>query len=330
MLEVRTFGRSGIAVGTVGLGTWPIGGARYGGRDDQAAISAIQAAVAAGVTCFDTAPSYGNGNAEALLGRALEGRRHEVVVITKGGLVWDEHSNVSGRNSRPDYLAAKLDESLKRLHTDYVDLFLIHWPDLDTPLAEAMGGLEALVASGKARAIGVSNFSAAQLRESDAALTSTKLATNQISYNLFDRRWSSDTFATCRELGIGVMAYGPLAHGLLAGAFGRDTVFAEDDWRRSGSIFGQPLLAPGNFEQNLTVVDRLGEIAAGLDLTLPQLAVAWVLQDPVVTVALVGARSADEIRTAVPASGVTLTAEVLARIDEVMAVAAGMTTERLT
>ena len=329
-MEVREFGGSGVAVGTVGLGTWPIGGARYGGRDDRAAIAAIQAAVDAGVTCFDSAPSYGNGNAEALLGRALEGRRHDVVVITKGGLVWDEDSNVSGRNSRPDYLAAKLDESLIRLRTDYVDLFLIHWPDLDTPLAETMGGLEALVASGKARAIGVSNFNAAQLRESDAALSSTRLATNQISYNLFDRRWSGDTFATCRELNIGVMAYGPLAHGLLAGAFGPDTVFAEDDWRRSGSIFGQPLLAPGNFEQNLQVVDRLGEIAAGIGLTLPQLAITWTLHDTVVTAALVGARSAYEIETAVPASGVPLSGEVLASIDEAMAGAAGMTTERLT
>lgn len=329
-MEVREFGGSGIAVGTVGLGTWPIGGARYGGRDDQAAITAIQASVDAGVTLFDSAPSYGNGNAEALLGRALEGRRHDVVVITKGGLVWDEHSSVSGRNSRPDYLAACLDDSLKRLRTDYVDLFLIHWPDLDTPLAETMGGLEALVASGKTKAIGVSNFSAAQLRESDAALTSTKLATNQISYNLFDRRWSSDTFATCRELNIGVMAYGPLAHGLLAGAFSRETVFAEDDWRRSGSIFGQPLLAPGNFEQNLSVVDRLGEIAASIGLSMVQLAIAWVLHDPVVTAALVGARSADEIETAVPASGVTLSPEVLASIDEAMVGSAGMTTERLT
>lgn len=329
-MELREFGGSGISVGTVGLGTWPIGGARYGGRDDQAAITAIQAAVDAGVTCFDSAPSYGNGNAEALLGRALERRRHDVVVITKGGLVWDEHSNVSGRNSRPDYLADRLDDSLERLRTDYVDLFLIHWPDLDTPLAETMGGLEALVASGKTKAIGTSNFSAAQLRESDAALTSTKLATNQISYNLFDRRWSADTFATCRELNIGVMAYGPLAHGLLAGAFSRETVFAEDDWRRSGSIFGQPLLAPGNFEQNLSVVDRLGKIAAGIGLTLVQLAIAWALHDPVVTAALVGARSAHEIETAVPASGATLSREVLASIDEAMAGAAGMTTERLT
>lgn len=326
-MEFRAFGKSGISISTIGLGTWPIGGARYGERDDRAAVAAIQAAMDAGVTCFDTAPSYGNGNAEELLGLALKGRREAAVVITKGGLVWDDGSHVLGRNGRPDYLAAKLDESLKRLDTDYVDLFLIHWPDPDVPLAETMGGLEALVASGKVRAIGVSNFTGAQLRESADSLTTARLVANQISFSLFDRRWADDAFATCRDLDIGVMAYGPLAHGLLAGAFTRATVFDPVDWRSSGMIFGQALLTPANLPQNLDVVDRLARIASVLGLTLPQLALAWTLNDPVVTTALVGARTGDEIRTAVPASGVTIPPDALRAIDDAMRGAAGMTTE---
>ncbi len=325
-MESREFETSGISVSTVSMGTWPIGGARYGERDDAAAITAIQAAVDAGVTCFDTAPSYGNGNAEELLGSALKGRRDAAVIVTKGGLVWDEGSHVLGRNGRPEYLAARLDESLRRLGTDYVDLFMIHWPDLDTPLAETMGGLEALVASGKVRAVGVSNFTGAQLRESASYLSSTRLVANQISFSLFDRRWADDAFAACRDLGIGVMAYGPLAHGLLAGAFTRETRFDATDWRASGMIFGQALLASGNFNRNLDVVDDLAAIAARIGLTLPQLALAWVLHDPVVTTALVGARTGDEMRTAAPASGATLTDDVLQAIDAAMGAAAGMTT----
>lgn len=327
-MEFRGFGQSGISASTIGLGTWPIGGARYGERDDRAAVAAIQAAVEAGVTCFDTAPSYGNGNAEELLGIALKGRRDDAVVITKGGLVWDDRSHVLGRNGRPEYLAARLDESLTRLGIDHVDLFLIHWPDLDTPLAETMGGLEALVASGKTRAIGVSNFTGAQLRQAAPSLSTTRLAANQISYSLFDRRWAADAFAACRDLEIGVMAYGPLAHGLLAGAFSRETIFDAADWRSSGVIFGQALLTPENLAQNLDIVDRLARIAADLGLTLPQLALAWTLHDPIVTVALVGARTGEEIRTAVPASGATIPPDALRAIDAAMRDAAGMTTER--
>ncbi len=144
--------------------------------------------------------------------------------------------------------------------------------------------------------------------------------------SLFDQRWARDVFPTCEALGIGVMAYGPLAHGLLSGALSRSTVFDESDWRRSGTLFGQALLTPGNFERNLDVVDRLAAIARGAGLTLPQLAIAWVLGHRPVTVALIGARTPAEITQAAGAAGARLTDEVRAQIDEAMRDAAGLST----
>jgi aryl-alcohol dehydrogenase-like predicted oxidoreductase len=328
-MEQRRFGDADLMSSVIGFGTWPIGGARYGCSDDAAALDAIRAALDAGITCFDTAPSYGNGHAEELLGKALAGRRHEVVIATKGGLIWDEDSQVHGRDSTGPYLERHLDASLRRLGTDYVDLYLIHWPDTSTPLAETMAVLEGFVRAGKVRRIGVSNFRAEQLRTAAAALTEFRLAANQVSFSLFDRRWRDDGFATCRALGIGAMAYGPLAHGLLAGAITRETLFDDDDWRGSGVFFGQPLLTPENRERNHAVVDRLAAIAADLGASLPQLATAWVLADPTVTVALVGARNRGEIESAAGAAKLTLTPVVMARIDDAMTQAAGLTTEML-
>ncbi len=260
-MESRTFGQTALRSSVIGLGTWPIGGARYGQSDDRDALRAIAAALDAGVTCFDTAPSYGAGHAEELLGRALAGRRADAVIVTKGGLVWDEGSHVLGRDSRREAIESHLAGSLTRLATDYVDLYLVHWPDPAVPLEDVMGTLEGFVQSGRARYVGVSNFTGAQLRASAPALRTTRLAADQVSLSLFDQRWMRDVFPACEDLGIGVMAYGPLAHGLLTGALTRSTVFDEADWRRSGTLFGQALLTPGNFERNLDVVDRLAEIA---------------------------------------------------------------------
>lgn len=322
-MEYRRFGSTDLSVSTVGFGTWPIGGARYGASDDRDAIAAIATALDAGVTCFDTAPSYGNGHAEILLGRALGPRRKDVVVVTKGGLVWDDASHVLGQNGTRPHLERHLDGSLKRLGTDYVDLFLVHWPDAATPVAETMAALEAFVHAGKTRYVGVSNFTAAQLRAAAEALPTVPLTANQVSFHLFDRRWQHDVFAACRELGTGVMAYGTLAHGLLAGAFTRETVFDPTDWRAGGSIFGQPLLAPKNVERNLDVVDRLKALAADRQTTLPRLAIAWGLADPAVTVALVGARGPDEVATAAAAADLELGEEDLHEIDAIMRDAAG-------
>jgi aryl-alcohol dehydrogenase-like predicted oxidoreductase len=309
----------------VGFGTWPIGGARYGKSDDAEAIAALQRALDLGVTLFDTAPSYGNGHAEELLGRALGGRRAEATIVTKGGLVWNEASQVLGRDSRRERLFEVLDESLRRLRTDHVDLYLIHWPDPGTPLTEVAASLEAIAASGKARAVGVSNFKAAQLRDLAEALAPGTIVANQISFSLFDRRWARDTFDTCNELGIDVMAYGPLAHGLLAGAITGETVFDPADWRASGVIFGQPLLTPENRRVNLAVVARLREFAEARGWTLAQLAIAWVTHQRPVATALVGARTTAEIEDCAGAGSISLSAAEMQELETIMADAVGMT-----
>jgi len=325
-MEHRAFGTTALKVSTIGLGTWPIGGARYGPSDDRAALDAIRAACDAGVTCFDTAPSYGNGHAEELLGRGLGSRRKDVVIVTKGGLVWDAKSIVTGRDSSARNLEAQIDASLARLRTDYVDLYLIHWPDPATPIEETAGALERFGRAGKARFVGVSNFHAAQLRACAAGLGGVPLAASQVSFSLFDGRWARETFAVCQALGTGVMAYGPLAHGLLTGTLTRSTVFDPTDWRAAGTLFGQPLLTPEHLDRNLAVVERLAAVAQRRGVTLPQLALAWVLAHPAVTVALVGARAPREIAEAAGASGVRLGDEVMQQIDSIMRDAAGVST----
>jgi aryl-alcohol dehydrogenase-like predicted oxidoreductase len=314
-----------VCTSVIGFGTWPIGGARYGPSDDNDAIRAIHAALDAGITCFDTAPSYGNGHAEEVLGKALGSRRSEAMIVTKGGMIWDEKSFVLGQDSSRDYLAKGLDDSLCRLGAEYVDLFLLHWPDATTPMTEIAASLESLVASGKTRAIGVCNLKNDQLREIAGAATSSPIVASQVGFSLLDRRWADETFETCQELGIGVMAYGPLAHGLLTGAITRETVFDESDWRAAGVFFGQPLLTAENREQNFTMIESLQDVAASRDMSLAQLAIAWVLAHQPVTVALTGARNTKEITEAAHASTIELTDTDLRNIDTIMAGAAGMT-----
>jgi aryl-alcohol dehydrogenase-like predicted oxidoreductase len=324
-MEQRSFGGSGICSSVIGFGTWPIGGARYGKSDDDEAIAAIHAALDAGVTLFDTAPSYGNGHAEVLLGHGLLGHRDRATIVTKGGMIWDENAFITGLDSSRAHLVKGLDDSLARLKTDYVDLFLLHWPDGETPMVEIAESLGQLVQSGKTRAIGVCNLNQVQLREIAEAATSAPIVASQVGFSLFDRRWANETFALCEALDIGVMAYGPLAHGLLTGAYSRDTAFDDRDWRKAGVIFGQPLLTPENRDRNLEVLESLGGFAARRGISMVQLAIAWVLAHKPVTVALTGARNSDEILGAVAAAGISLRDQELADIDSIMEKAVGMT-----
>lgn len=311
----------------IGLGTWPMGGARYGQSNDANAMATIAAALDAGITCFDTAPSYGNGHAEELLGQALRERRDDVVLVTKGGLVWNEKSEVLGHDGRLEHLETVLEGSLRRLGTDHVDLFLIHWPDEQMPPERTAEALRALLESGKTRYAGVSNYTGEAFADLAAALGDIPLVADQVSYHLFDRRWERSCFETCQRLGAGVMAYGSLAHGLLTGTVSRSTVFDASDWRASGVIFGQPLLTGENRETNLGVVDRLTAIAAAAGMSLPQLALGWVLSHRAVTVSLVGARTPAEIEEAAGAVDRPLDETVLQQIDETMTEAAGMIEE---
>ena len=319
MLEYRHLGKDGPSVSAIGFGCWEMGGAHYGGTDDAEVTRAIHRAIDLGVTLFDTAPNYGFGGSEIVLGKALGAKRKDIFLVSKTCISWDPVTYTAKFDGRHSVVKQLNEESLKRLGTDYLDLLLIHWPDPETPIAETMRALEELRQEGKARYVGVSNYTAHELRE---ARTGAPIVANQVGYNLFDRRWEQEMFPTAQELGVGVMAYGPLAHGLLTGTMVLDTQFSREDWRHHGMIFGQRLFGP-NLAQNVAVVERLKEVAAELGTSLPLLAIAWVLRHPAVSVALTGCRTVGEIEENVKALDVAISDDVLARIEAIMRDAAG-------
>jgi aryl-alcohol dehydrogenase-like predicted oxidoreductase len=297
------------------------GGERYGAIEDAEAIRAIHRALDAGVNCVDTAPAYGFGHAEEVVGQALDGRRDGVVLVTKCGLAWDPGSPAIRRDTRPASLEAEVDRSLRRLRTDAIDVYLIHWPNAETPLAESFSALDRMVRAGKVRFVGVSNFTVEQM---EACMRVRRIDVVQVGYHLFDRRMEREVFPYCARHGIGVMAYGPLAHGLLTGAFTAATRFAEPDWRAKGVAFGQPIFTPENLARNVLVVDRLRrEVAEPLGVPVSQVALAWVLRNPVVSTALVGARTPAEVNANLAGARLVLTETDVARIDAIMAQAAG-------
>src|SRR5690349_19832090 len=231
-MEAREFGATGLKVSPITLGSWPMSGDRYGKIDDSEAVKTIRSALDHGITSFDTAPGYGSGHAEETLGAALEGRRDQAVITTKCGIVSrDPRTGQPGRNATRASMLQEIDDSLRRLRTDHVDVYLVHWPDPNTPLEETMGALDEIQQAGKTRLVGVSNFDVALLEQSRKLRPIDVL---QVGYNLFDRRMEREVFPYCREHGIGVMAYGSLAYGLLTGAFTEATTFEEADWRSNG------------------------------------------------------------------------------------------------
>ena len=320
-MQHRKLGNTGLSVSAIGFGCWEMGNPEYGRSDDNAMVAAVNRAIDLGVTLFDTAPNYGFGGSEEVLGRALGTRRKDVILVSKVGITWDPVTLTSKFDGRYSTLKRINEESLRRLGTDHLDLVLMHWPDPETPIEETMRALEELRAEGKALHVGVSNFSAYELRQ---AQRHAPVCANEVGYNLFDRRWEREMFPTAQELGVGIMAYGPLAHGLLTGTLPRQNAFDARDWRRHGNIFGQRLFGP-NLDQNLDVVDRLLTVADRIGTSLPLLALAWVLRNPAVSVALAGCRSPREIEENVRALDITLDASTLAEIDEIMKGAAGQT-----
>ena len=294
-MRYKKFGKSDLETSAIGFGGWPMGSGHYGSFDEQQVIRAIHRSIDLGVTLFDTAAIYGWGEGEKLLGRAIAGRRDQIVLVSKGGLVWDQ-PGLGGegrpRDSSRETLARGLDESLSRLGTDYLDLLLIHWPDEERPMSEPMEAFAEFQKQGKIRYGGVSNHSPQQMAE---CLDVFPIITNQVGYHLFDLRTEPEIIPFCRDNGMGIMAYGSLAHGLLTGTMTPDTTFEEDDWRRGLSAFGQPLFQGAHFIANLKKVDALKEMAAAKGFSVAQLALAWVASEPTVSVALAGTRRPEEM-----------------------------------
>ena len=304
-------GMTDLHVSPICFGTWQIGG-DWGGFDEHEAVVAIRHALELGVNIFDTAQAYGFGASEWLLGRALapelRARRDEVVIATKGGL----RPNGDGivRDASPAWLRSGVEQSLQELGVDHIDLYQLHWPDPEVPVAETAGALQELVDEGKIRHVGVSNFDAKQM----AAFARTRpVETLQPPYHLFRRSIEAEVLPYCAEHDIGVLFYGPLAHGLLTGAIDEETTFEASDWRAASPLFGGDAL-----RRNVEAVRRLQQLATGLGVSVSALAIAWTLAHPAVNVAIVGARHASHIEDSVSAAQLRLDEVDLAEIDATM------------
>jgi aryl-alcohol dehydrogenase-like predicted oxidoreductase len=308
-VQQMTLGRSGMHVSRIAFGTWQLGG-DWGATDEQAAVRAIRHAYDRGVNFFDTAQGYGFGASEQLLAKALQGiPRESVVIATKGGLRPLGGPRVE-RDASPAWIRKGVEDSLRALATDYVDLLQVHWPDPGTPFAETAGALAELIAAGKVRHVGVSNFSPSQMDEFSRTLP---VETLQPPYHLFHRDAEADVLPYARAHYIGVLVYGPLAHGLLSGHLGPSPRFADGDWRAHSADFQGAALA-----SNLRVVAALQQFAEQeLGVPVSRLAVAWTLANPAVQVAIIGTRNAEHVDDAVEAASLVLSPDVLRRIEEI-------------
>lgn len=315
-MEHRPFGRTGLDVSAVGFGCWEVGGG-YGEADEADFARAVDRALDLGINCFDTAEGYGMGASEQALGRALGSRRDEAVVVTKFGMNYKDMPNL--RDSSRDRVLASIDKSLKNLGTDWVDVYMIHWPDRNTPFAETMEALEEVVQEGKVRFVGVSNF---KLDEIEAAAQTRSVDVVQYGYNMFDRRMETDILPYCQQHGIGFMGYGSLAFGLLTGTFTEDHDFGSADWRSRQGKMGAikmfaALFGEDSFPNNVRAVEELKAIAGRYDKSLPQFALAWAMAHPGVSTALVGCRDIAEVDDNVGAVGWSISDDDLTEIDAI-------------
>jgi aryl-alcohol dehydrogenase-like predicted oxidoreductase len=295
----------------VGLGTWAMGGVQWGGTDDNESVKTIHAALDLGVTLIDTAPAYGFGHSEEVVGRAIteRGGRDRIVVATKVGL--EQQGNTVYRNSSRRQIFYEIEQSLKRLQTDYIDLYQVHWPDFSTPYEETAQALLDLKSSGKIRAIGVSNYS---IEAMERFRRVAPLATAQPPLNLFEREAMDKVIPWCRTNSIATLTYGALCRGLLSGTIDKNTRFAGDDLRKT-----DPKFLPPRFAQYTRAVDRLTQFARNnYRKGLLPLAVRWVLDQPGVSVALWGARHPDELTPLRDVMGWKLSSDALDSMDKLV------------
>lgn len=309
-MEFTDLGDTGIRLSRIALGTWSIGGWMWGGTEERQALETLHAAFDRGITTVDTAPVYGFGTSEERVGKAVaEHGRDKVVLATKVALEWDDEGNVV-RNSSPERLRVEIEDSLRRLRTDYIDLYQIHWPEWRTPFEDTAAELERLRDAGKIRAIGVSNYSPAQM---DAFRRAAPLHASQPPYNLFERQIEEDVLPYCKSHGITVLAYGALCRGLLSGRMTRDREFTGDDLRKD-----DPKFQPGRFEQYLEAVERLDELARERwGKRVIHLAVRWLL-DRGAGVALWGARKPEQLDPVDEVLGWSLDAAGMEQIDRIL------------
>ncbi|ASV88299.1 general stress protein 69 (plasmid) [Ochrobactrum quorumnocens] len=288
----RAIGKSGVEASAVGLGTWAIGGWMWGGTDERESVAAIQASLDAGVTLIDTAPAYGLGRSEEIVGKALKGRRDKAVIATKCGLVWhtqkgqyffDQGSQPVHRYLGRDAIMQEVEDSLRRLGTDYIDLYITHWQDPTTPIDETVRALEDLRTSGKIRAIGASNVNADEL---SAYITTGYLDAVQEKFSMIDRDIEAELLPLTKANNVSILSYSSLALGLLAGTMHAERIFSGDDQRKDN-----PRFSKDNRLKIRTFAEDIHVVANKHHASIAQIVIAWTLAQPGVTFALCGARN---------------------------------------
>ena len=322
-MTLRTLGQSDLKITPIGIGAWAIGGGQWefawGAQDDTESIAAIRAGLDRGINWIDTAPAYGLGHSETIVGRAIKGLGKRPYIFTKCSLVWDESRNIS-HNLQAASIRREAESSLKRLGVDSIDLYQIHWPawagrpESASPgsIEEAVVEMSKLKAAGKIRNIGVSNFNAAQMQRAQSVAPITSL---QPPYSLLFTDVETSTLPFALSHDIGVIVYSPMASGLLSGAMTRERIagLPEDDWRKNSPNFQEPLLS-----RNLRLVEILRSIGQRQDATPGEVAIAWTLLNPSVTAAIVGVRSAQQVSGIAGAADVRLNADDLLKVEQVL------------
>ena len=317
----RKLWEDGIEVSAIALGAWAIGGWMWGGTNREDSIRAVHACPEHGITSVDTAPVYGFGLSEEIVGEAVRGRRDRYEIMTKAGMRWDGTKGVyyfttedNNGNTRDIYkysgkqsVIRECEESLTRLGTDYIDLYQIHWPDVSTPLEETMEALQILLDQGKIRAAGVSNYSMEQLKQASGTI---RLSSNQVPYSMVRREIENDMIPWCIDNDCAILAYSPLQRGLLTGKISPETLFASGDSRS-----GLPHFRSNNIVRINMFLDSIRPLAEAKDASLSQLVIRWTLQRPGITVVLVGARNQQQVEENAGAFGVSLTREEMNRIN---------------
>ncbi|MBL3826620.1 MULTISPECIES: aldo/keto reductase [unclassified Marinobacter] len=311
-METRRFGNTDIQVTPVGLGTWAIGGWMWGGTDEAQSIETIHRAIDKGIGLIDTAPVYGFGRSEEIVGKALaDGRRDQVALATKVALNWNGDHDKVWRDSTASRIEREVEDSLKRLQTDRIDIYQVHWPDPKTPMEETARALEKLYQAGKIRAIGVSNFAPSQM---DELQKNVPLHSLQPPYNLFERDIEQEILPYCRENGIATITYGGLCRGLLTGKMREDTQFTGDDLRKN-----DPKFQGERYRQYLNAVAELDAFAKErYQKNVLALALRWLVDQPGVTTALWGARRPDQLDPVDEIDGWSLDKDAMAEIDGIL------------
>jgi len=325
-MEYKQLGTSEIRASVITFGSWAAGGWMWGGTEQNDAVGAIHASFDLGVTSIDTAPIYGQGLSEEIVGEAIKSLpRDQVQILTKFGMRWDlaqgdfamktkdnaGHDLDVYKYAAPASIIKECEDSLRRLGTDYIDLYQIHWPDVTTPIPDTMEAVQRLVEQGKVRAVGVSNYSVDQMREAEQTVP---LASNQVPYSMLRRGIEQDVVPYCREHHKAILAYSPMQLGLLTGKFQPGQHFDDSDLRATNKLF-----TPDNITRVNAFLARLQPMAEGKNASLSQLVIRWTLAQPGITVALVGARNAEQAVQNARAIEVKLSAEEIDFINKELA-----------